>query len=125
MPLEISTRSEIEILSGDGPGNQKLGWIVEEFIGSSIYQVPPDLENFTGILKKITEQEALQVGMEVLVPGLLGGYHKLQVAESEGKLFVRSESLAGSLEFNSGKRGCWVCVGLINLEALRRLEITP
>jgi hypothetical protein len=118
--LKVPFRTELTVLSADNKPNQKpLGWVIKERNG---VEVTKDLETKALII----ERDALRIGDTIYVPGLLGGYHVLTIeaGDHEGELRARSkEGLLGILEFGGDDRNAWICIGLVNLRGISKVEL--
>ena len=122
----------IVIDSGDKPKTE-IKWQCYEYIGVEILRAPPGMtqeelvgakipEGFTP--EPITEREGIEEGSVVLIPGLFGdiGVYRIQTM-SDGQLCGRSGGCAAFLDYAPDERKSWVCVGMGNLDAIRRLEL--
>jgi len=101
----------------DKPDEIKLAWTVEEQLGVEICK-PGSTQTRLGRFD-------LCEGDEVLVPGLMGGYHVMTVTRDQyGEVSAKGEQLMAALEFDEDRgAGAWVCVGLINLRGIEKLTV--
>lgn len=100
-----------------------MNFVVREYIGPQIYA----LDGVRTILEDLKNEDDVQVGMRVSVPGLCGGYMHVTVRQGEwGGLYgyTDDEKLMVTFEFAKDDRACWVCGGYINTRGLKRLELS-
>lgn len=125
---------KIEVLEADG-GKKEIKWKCYEYIGVEVYGAPPGLsleevqstanwpEGFE--LKPILERDAIDEGSVIIIPGLFGGICAYRVERMpDGNLCGMSGKMFAAIEFGEDDRNCWVCVGMGNLAAIQRLELT-
>lgn len=129
--------SEMVVLSADTP-TKKLGFVCREYLGTEIHlyeegrQYERDERGRWLNLEPITDENALEAGVKILVHGLFGELRVMVVEASEqGKLHAidlredgsSEKGLMGVLSFGEDDRKAWVCGGLINLRGLKRLKL--
>jgi hypothetical protein len=124
----VPAETELTVLPADDAAPLKLGWTCHERMGVEVYPYDPADHSEGGLdlekLSPITEEGGLTEGMQVLVAGLLGGFHVMAVRRDEhGVLSAKGERLTGILRFGEDDRGCWVCLGLVNMRAIEKLEL--
>jgi hypothetical protein len=128
---------KIEVITSDTDQARKLDseikWVVKEYSGVEVLTAPeghsyeeivdgtwPDFEP-----EPITDPEGLTVGRVVLVPSLMGGLSVYQVERAtDGDLLLRSGDMLGMVEFAPDDRGCWVCIGVANIKAIQKLNLS-
>lgn len=127
-------RQEIKTIPGEEGEPPKLNWTVTEYNGVEVLTAPSGLtyeeilevvnwpENFKPEL--IKDKDAVQEGSIVLIPGLFGGLGAYRIESTEsGSLIGMSGSVMACLEFGEDDRNCWVCSGLANLKAVKKLNM--
>lgn len=125
---KFPVRTELSVLEADGPTESKVGWTVRGYLGSEVYR--HDLSVYSGgfvdvsKLSPITEESGLSDGDELMVRGIAGFHLMRFTRESEGRGRAESGELSGLLEFGSDDRRAWVCTGLFNLRALKKLSLS-
>lgn len=130
MPSDVPVRTELTVLPADDPSKREIGLVIRERNGVEIHKFEEgrkyerDEDGRWKDLAPITEEGDLRAGDKILVPGLMGELFVMSVeADKYGALTARGEHLSAVLEFGKDDRHAWVCVGLINLRGLQRLEI--
>lgn len=100
-------------------GSEKLNFTVREYIGGAITKV--GLNGMT-----LLSPAAIEVGEEILVPSLSPDcYHLMHVVEKTGNSAVAAGQESGFeavLHFDGDDRHCWVCTGLMNTAAIKRID---
>lgn len=107
----------------------ELKWTIREYQGTEVFKYLASDHPEKGIdpakFVPMKAESDLQVGDEIAVPGLVGGYHLMTVEKGEsGGLFAKNEKLLAILEFGKDDRNAWVCGGLINTRGLAKLKVT-
>lgn len=118
-------KTGLTVLPADDVKQEKLGWTVREYLGCEVYPYKPDAEGkLPPQLEPIKTEDGLKEGMQILVPSLVGGFHIMTVMKEDNELYARGEKLMGALEFaKEDGRNAWVCVGLINMRGVEKLEL--
>ena len=126
LDLKIPAKCELTTLGPDRPRGETLGFHVYETQGVPIHAYNPE-DHPEGSLdhSKLTpiDKDSLKDGGEVLVPSLVGGYHLMKAGVDNDGVFAKSGNMVAYLTFDTD-RSCWVCIGMANLRALKKLEIT-
>ena len=108
---------------------KKIDWKCYEYLGVEIHLHDKDREyirdkNGCFNLEPIISKEVLQPGTQIVVHGLMGELFLMTAQlDAYGKFFAQGEKLIGTLEFGKDDRNAWVCTGLINLHAIKKLEL--
>lgn len=88
---------------------------------------PDEIQDLIGASVDRPFAGEMQEGLLLLVPGLLGGYI-FAIAERDGKggwsWTSANGTTVGILEFDTTALHCWACVGMANLSALKRLDLS-
>lgn len=116
--------SDTLILSADEPSKKPLSWICQEYNGVEVYRYPGEVFSKQD-LAVISSKVELKEGDEILVPSLVGGFHKMLVkALTIFGANAEDDYLLANLEFAvEDGRNCWVCTGLINMRVLSKLSL--
>jgi hypothetical protein len=88
----------------------KLNWTVKEYIGSEVYhKLQPDTSLFN--------ENDLKDGDEIIC---FSWYFTVK-KYTNGELYGQNKQLTAILEFAKDDRKCWVCSGIINMRAVKKL----
>lgn len=130
--LKIPVRTELTVLPADDPNRPPLNWVVKEYNGVPAYRYLPEYEEngfSSEDLKPLTAREDLKPGDQILIPALIGGYHRMTIEEGDGSLkdgtlMAKTGHSAAFLRFGEDDRKCWVATGMINLRGLAKLSVS-
>lgn len=128
---------ELTVLPADNPEGRTIGFTCREYMGAEIHLyngTPPERdENGWVGLEPITDRDGTKISDKVLVHGLFGELFLMTVDRRMGDesfiaVTVREDGtpggMMGHLKFGEDDRNCWVCTGLFNLRAVRKLELS-
>lgn len=118
----MNIRQEITVLPADEPTDRKIGFIVKEYIGSEVYKdLTPGPDGNPVPLRKKGKKEDLQEGD---IAYAWGGDVKFQVYRGDhGILHGRTGNYTVILEFAKDDRKAWVAGAIVNMKALKKLEL--
>ena len=113
-------RTELTVLPAD-PEQKPIGFVCHEYMGARVYKMLDGVP----VEEPLKNRDDIRVGTELAVPALMGGYHVMTVEKDEyGQFTAKGGHLSAILRFGEDDRQCWVCVGLVNLGAVRKLMVT-
>jgi hypothetical protein len=110
---------DIYVIPADPNKDLKLNWVIYEYIGSEICKQLDDKDQ--PIL--LMNEDDIQPGDTILFAGMFGEWYEGIVSPDKTSSTVKDGKLCTLLSFAKDDRKCWVSVGLVNLEALGRLDI--
>lgn len=126
---KLKAVEELRVLPADDPKGRTIGFTCREYNGVRIHRydgATPERDDdghWIG-LEPITEQGGIKAGDKVLVHGLFGELYIMDVEANEhGTLHAKGERLTGILKFGEDDRNCWVCLGLVNLRGVTKMEL--
>lgn len=115
------SKTDLTVLAAD-PNTKPIGFVVREYMGTPVFLYPGEDFKEEDLIP-ITTRDGLKEGDEILIPGLMGGYHKMTVKGSENGLSAEGERAIGVLAFGEDDRNAWICGGLINMRGITRLKV--
>ena len=123
MPDEkYPARTELTVIPAD-PKQESIGFKCYEYLGTKVYRIDRTREVIV-VEEPLLNKADLQVGMELAVPSLLGGYILMTVTKDKyGVLSAKGEKLSATLRFSEDDRKCWTCIGMSNMRAFERLTL--
>ena len=116
-PGPFPVRTDITVLGPDDPKQKPIGFSMTERDGVEVYKLDDDFR--CGVARNTIGPDDLKVGMEVVIPSVMGGYHGMVIVEHEGKLQARGGGWAGVLQVAEDDRKTWVCVAMVNLRGVK------
>ena len=103
--LPLLCRTEIEVLPADDPKQIKLGFVIREYNGTTVYLAADETES------PIQTMDGIQIGDHIMVVTLIGTFHMI-VLELKGDTGYActtepNNRFYAHLEFGKDERQCW------------------
>ncbi len=112
-------RTELTVLPADDPPQKKIGFVCYELQGCEISKTLGGAP--------VPGSETLAEGSTIYAPGMFGGWHELTIRYgADGKPHGDGGTMAvlSRTKEDDPRGDVWVCIGLVNKQAIKKLEIS-
>lgn len=101
---------------------EKLNFIINEYLGPEVFKFKSD--GSVNVENTLQNYNDIHIDDKIAIPILTNNYITMIVnIDENGKFYGKCSNHLAVLEFNTDNRHCWICMGLVNIKSIEKLEM--